>query len=164
MKKILALLFMFVALTGLVSCNDDGTENDAPYTARLVGSWQMSNSNDELTIQSGYRFDSHSSFVYSYSSMNLKDITMRTWSIRGAWNVKKGVLQLSYDLETFRADGYSATEIKEMEAGIRDHNLLLSEMNQKGRPFGPTISFVNVDGKEMLKLSDVNGYYERVGN
>lgn len=97
MKKILALLFMFVALTGLVSCNDDGTENDAPYTARLVGSWQMSNSNDELTIQSDYRFDSHSSFVYSYSSMNLKDITMRTWSIRGAWNVKKGVLQLSYD-------------------------------------------------------------------
>lgn len=158
------MLFMFVALAGFVSCNDDGTENDAPYTARLVGSWQMSNSNDELSIQSNYRFDRNSSFVYSFSSMHLDDITVRAWSVRGAWNVRKGVLQLSYDLETFRAEGYSEKEVKEMEADLRDSNLLLSEMNQNGRPFGPTISFLDIDGKEMLRFSDENGYYERVGN
>lgn len=162
MKKFFAILFMLVAVVGLWSCNDDNTENDALYTMQLPGTWMLESGNEQEPVVRQYIFKSDGEFTYGFSSMNIKEATMKTWSVRGAWNVKKGKLQLYYDLGTLRTSGYNESEIKQMKSELNAHNDDLVEMNKKGRVYGATIAFMTVEGKSMLQLSGFNGYFEKM--
>lgn len=164
MKKIFALLSLMLALVCLPSCNEDATQNDAPLTAQLMGTWLMNQSSKDFIITDSYIFQSQSRFRYSYSYTDMHEAKMKAWSVSGAWNVKKGVLQLSYDVDTYRAEGYSQSEMNEMKQTMIDNNQMLQDMNKNNRPFGNSIEFKNIDGRTVLLINGVNGYYERVAN
>lgn len=156
-------LFMAVALLGLSACNDDATENDALYTVQIKGTWYNQSGNDDNVISQTYKFGTDR-FVWNNSYMDMDEMLMKTWSVEGAWNVQKGVLQMSYDLESFKATGYTDVEQRGFKTMLESENLMLSDMNRKGRPYGREISFNTVDGRTVLVLYGVNGYFERVGN
>ncbi len=153
---------MVVAVAGLWSCNEDNSENDALYTMQLPGTWRLESGNEQEPVVRQYIFNRDGEFTYGYSSMNIKEATMKTWSVRGAWNVKKGKLQLYYDLTTLRTDGYAESEIKQMKSELNANNEDLAAMNKKGRAHGATITFTTIEGNSMLQLSGFNGYFKKV--
>lgn len=161
MKKIFSLLFAAILLTALPACNEDNTENDAAYTAQLIGSWLMNYGNSEYTTSHYYSFDA-TKFTYTYTTNNLAEFSERSWTVKGSWNVKQGILQLYYDLDSFRAEGYTEKEMKSMISDLDYNNSVLSKNNKKGRAFGSEISFTTVNDETVLQLKGANGYFKRL--
>lgn len=161
MKKIFALLFAAILLTGLPACNEDNTENDAAYTAQLIGSWVMNYGNSEYSTSHYYNFEA-TKFTYTYTTNNLAEFSESSWTIKGTWNVKQGILQLYFDIDSYRAEGYTESEMKSQLSELISYNDALAKNNKKGRAFGPEISFKTVNDETVLQLKGANGYFKRV--
>lgn len=165
MKKFFLFLTLLLTVVALPSCNDDGADdNDAPLTSSLIGSWRLEENTKDFMLTQFFNFKTGSTFSYNYESTDMKLAKMRAWSVNGSWNVRKGVLQLSYDISTFRSEGFSQSEEKALLESLRNNNDVLSEMNKNGRPYGNTIEFKTIDNKTVLILTGINGYFIRVGN
>lgn len=165
MKKLFLFLTLLLTVVALPSCNDDDADdNDAPLTSSLIGSWRLEENTKDFMLTQFFNFKTGSTFSYNYESTDMKLAKMRAWSVNGSWNVRKGVLQLSYDISTFRSEGFSQSEEKALLESLRNNNDVLSEMNKNGRPYGNTIEFKTIDNKTVLILTGINGYFIRVGN
>lgn len=165
MKKFFLFLTLLLTVVALPSCNDDDADdNDAPLTSSLIGSWRLEENTKDFMLTQFFNFKTGSTFSYNYESTDMKLAKMRAWSVNGSWNVRKGVLQLSYDISTFRSEGFSQSEEKALLESLRNNNDVLSEMNKNGRPYGNTIEFKTIDNKTVLILTGINGYFMRVGN
>lgn len=165
MKKLFLFLTLFLTVVALPSCNEDNADdNDAPLTSALIGSWRLEENTNDFMLSQFFNFKTGSAFSYNYESTDMKVAKMRAWSVNGSWNVRKGVLQLSYDISTFRAEGFTQSEEKALLESLRNNNELLSEMNKNGRPYGNTIEMKTIDNKTVLILTGINGYFVRVGN
>jgi hypothetical protein len=165
MKKFFLFLTLLLTVVALPSCNDDDADdNDAPLTSSLIGSWRLEENTKDFMLTQFFNFKTGSTFSYNYESTDMKLAKMRAWSVNGSWNVRKGVLQLSYDISTFRSEGFSQSEEKALLESLRNNNDVLSEMNKNGRPYGNTIEFKTIDNKTVLILTGINGYFIRVGN
>lgn len=165
MKKIFLFLTLLLTVVALPSCNDDDADdNDAPLTSSLIGSWRLEENTKDFMLTQFFNFKTGSTFSYNYESTDMKLAKMRAWSVNGSWNVRKGVLQLSYDISTFRSEGFTQSEEKALLESLRNNNDVLSEMNKNGRPYGNTIEFKTIDNKTVLILTGINGYFLRVGN
>lgn len=160
MKKLLVLLFAAVVLV-LPACNEDATEYDAAYSSQLIGTWNKSFENSEMMKTENYRFD-EGRFTYACSILNIKESKERSYTVGGSWNIYKGVLQVSYDLESLQTRGYSDTEKQDLYDNMEDANLMLKQMNDEDKPFGSTIEFEVLNGQEIMRLSGVNGYFVRI--
>lgn len=162
MKKLLSLLFIAIALV-LPACNDDdASENDGLYTQKLIGTWQYSNTYDDKEASISIVLNANGNFVYNSSEVDLKNPTMKMWTVPGAWNVQRGVLQLRYDLDQFRATGLSESEVSNVTYQLKSSNSILETSNKEGKTFGYGINFETVNGKEVLYLSGINGYFQRL--
>lgn len=173
MKKILTFLFAFMAI-GLVSCNDDPADTDNSLTAQLPGIWQLSSTYDvpipdtnptEYDTYSDtrtYEFKTTGQFYYSESSMKSTDLKTMNWSVRGSWNIRKGLLQLNYDIDTYRSSGYSEEVNNQRVKDMKDSNALLKELNDEGRAYGSAVSFDVQDNKPVLKLAGFNGVFAKI--
>lgn len=165
MKKFFLFLTLLLTVVALPSCNDDDADdNDAPLTSSLIGSWRLEENTKDFMLTQFFNFKTGSTFSYNYESTDMKLAKMRAWSVNGSWNVRKGVLQLSYDISTFRSEGFTQSEEKALLESLRNNNDVLSEMNKNGRPYGNTIEFKTIDNKTVLILTGINGYFIRVGN
>lgn len=165
MKKFFLFLTLLLTVVALPSCNDDDADdNDAPLTSSLIGSWRLEENTKDFMLTQFFNFKTGSTFSYNYESTDMKLAKMRAWSVNGSWNVRKGVLQLSYDISTFRSEGFTQSEEKALLESLRNNNDVLSEMNKNGRPYGNTIEFKTIDNKTVLILTGINGYFLRVGN
>ena len=156
MKKFFLFLTLLLTVVALPSCNDDDADdNDAPLTSSLIGSWRLEENTKDFMLTQFFNFKTGSTFSYNYESTDMKLAKMRAWSVNGSWNVRKGVLQLSYDISTFRSEGFTQSEEKALLESLRNNNDVLSEMNKNGRPYGNTIEFKTIDNKTVLILTGI---------
>ncbi|MCM1320028.1 MAG: hypothetical protein NC217_06560 [Muribaculaceae bacterium] len=162
MKKILTFLFLTIALV-LPSCNDDeSTENDGLYSRKLVGTWQNSNTYGDKSSAVSLILNAYGDFVYTSSEEDSKTLTKKMWTVPGAWNVQRGVLQLKYDVEDLRYSGLSDDEVQIIRMQLKNSNSVLTQSNKQGKTFGYGVSFEVMNGKEVLYLSGFNGYFQRL--
>lgn len=145
----------------MCSCNEDATTNDIPLSQTLIGSWQMNTNTSDQTASQTYRFTEHQ-FIWSTTSVSADAVSQRTWSVRGDWRIYKGVLECYYDLDTFTTLNYSETEAKDLKNALEKENLMLSDMRKKKHPYGLVVEFGTMNGKQVLYLNGVNGYFERL--
>lgn len=172
MKKLLTFLFAVMAI-GLVSCNDDPSDSDNVLASQLPGIWRLSNTYEvpvpdtnptEYNTYSDtktYEFKANGEFYYSESTMKATDLKAMQWSVSGAWNVRKGLLQLNYDIDSYRSSGFTETEVSQKLKDLKDSNALLKELNDGGHAYGPEISFDVQNNKPVLKLAGYNGVFEK---
>lgn len=164
MKKFFTLL-MLCLLIALPSCNDDdneSTRNDAYLSTHLIGQWSWEYSNKDYAAGEIYTF-SKAEFTRASTYENLNDKSKKSYFIEGNWSVYKGLLQLKYDVESLQTEGYGEYEIMALRDEFDKNNYLLEEQNSKGRAFGSAIDFEEVNGKQILLVDGVNGYFTRIG-
>lgn len=161
MKKILSLVFMALALV-LPSCDDDATENDGLYTQKLQGTWQYSSSYDNVDSSVTLMLNANGDFTYTSSEVDNSNATMKMWTVPGAWNVQRGVLQLKYDVDLLRYSGLSDSEVAAVRTQLKNSNSILETSNKDGKTFGYGVSFETINGKEVLYLSGMNGYFNKI--
>jgi len=167
MKHLISRLYLATLLLGILiafpSCSDDSTENDATYSRQLVGSWQMVFTSDQSINELRYHFSNNSFEYQSYTAID-EGKKAKVVYISGTWNIQKGVLQLYYDLDSFRTEGMSAEESFSIKDGFSKDNMLLADMNADNKPYGPTISFGSQGGIDTMRLSSINGTFVRVAS
>lgn len=162
MKKYFALLMLCIVVM-MPSCNDDEdlTKNDSYLTSQLIGSWLYEYTNKDYTRTEKYTFTKTEFIHYSYYS-NKWDHVEKSYTVRGTWNVYKGVLQLVYNTEIVETEGFSEKEALELREELHGQNLTLEQMNAEGRAFGSQIWFDKSGDTQVLNVEGVNGYFKRV--
>lgn len=160
-KNLFAVLFVALIFI-LPSCNEDDTTNDPALTSKLKGTWVSSTTSDEETLQTTLALNSDFSFRCTSTTIDNKTFLMKTWSVGGAWNVRKEILQMNYDIETLTGMDMSEEEMTSIRTILMKNNSVLAESNKNGRPYGHTILFESVNGEETLQLSGFTGYFTQM--
>lgn len=163
MKKFLSLLpLMLMMLFVLPACNEDTDEADNSKEQQLIGTWRSYSASDNVSQTQSYRF-TQNEFTYTKGESLESGTRNKGYSVSGVWNVQKGTLQLSYDLQTLRCDNMSDAEIRSLQNSMTDNNTLLAESNKKGHPYGATVTFETQGSRVVMRLSGNATVFERVG-
>lgn len=152
-----ATVLCCICLTG---CNDDTTESDNALTQQIMGKWHMTYTNDETSEEISYSFENNE-FRYSSFATSNDGMKVKGFSIHGSWNIRKGILQLHYDLETLITDGLTAEEGRTLEDSLYRDNLMLEDLNKDGKAYGSVVTFDKQNGVEVMHLSLINGTFTR---
>ena len=160
--NIKTLLFSMLAILccSLTGCNDDATKDDSTLSQEILGSWTLSFESDNTSNSVHFTF-TDKDFTYATYATKLDDPTIKTVIIKGTWRIYKGILELTYNLESLRTAGYDAQETQTLYNGFADENKLVSDLKNSGNPYGQTVTFGNSGNTNTMKLSFINGTFTR---
>ena len=160
--NIKTLLFSMLALiTCLLSgCNEDATKDDSMLSQEILGSWTLSFQSDNTSNSMHYTFKDKT-FTYATYATKMDDPTIKSLTINGTWRIYKGVLELTYDLQSLSTDGYDAQETKNIYDGFYNENLLVNDMMNSSSPYGKTVTFSQSGNVQTMRLSSISGSFVR---
>lgn len=173
MKKFLTLLLLTLML-GFTSCDDDkdtaATDNE--LSRQLVGAWSLAMQTDSgekdaegQPVMIGttlvYTFNASTTFTYREVQTTLSG-NPREWNVGGTWNIKRGYLQVKYDLDSFTAKGLTDAEQSALKTDMRNANATLEQLNDKDKVFGVPVTIASADGQTTLQLGNINGLFVRI--
>lgn len=157
---ILPLLAMLCLI--LPACNDDATKNDAALAEEIIGRWSLEFESDNTYSGLTYTFNNTKEFIYVTSASTNDDPMPKTMSVRGTWRIYKGVLELTYNLDTFTTTGYTEQEVAGLYSGLTDNNKLVADLKNSGQPYGQEVTFGKSGNTDTMRLSFINGTFMRV--
>lgn len=162
MKKIFKFLpLLLLALVAFTACNEDTDEADNSKTQQIMGTWRAVVAASNNIQTETYTFKPNE-FTYLTTRTDSTGTNVKGYQVDGTWNIRKSVLQLSFSLQTLRCMGMSQAEVDGKMSELRDHNTLLGELNENGRTLGSVVTFDNVGGKKVMRLSGILGTFEKV--
>lgn len=173
MKKLTLLFSLLVVMLVFTACNDDpDTSTDTQIEKDIIGTWHLTENTtvngDDGSTTEVYTRDvvlTIGDHTYSYTwhtKTSTKDVT---YSVSGAWRLRKSIMMLSYDISSLQATGVSEADLKALRSQMANSNALYDDLKDGNQIVGMGVTVSRTNNIGVLSLtnnSDLAGTYNLV--
>ncbi len=173
MKKLTLLFSLLVVMLVFTACNDDpDTSTDTQIEKDITGTWHLTENTtvngDDGSTTEVYTRDvvlTIGDHTYSYTwhtKTSTKDVT---YSVSGAWRLRKSIMMLSYDISSLQATGVSEADLKALRTQMANSNALYDDLKDGNQIVGMGVTVSRTNNIGVLSLtnnSDLAGTYNLV--